>query len=273
MCRLYGFISSHPRKVECDLIQSQNSLLHQSELDHCNEQNADGWGLENFRKNQPFVVKEPEAAFKNDDFRWQVAKIHSKQVISHVRRATVGNVNMENTHPFVHNGLILAHNGHIDHFSLIKNKILSIITDEVSKWIQGSTDSEHILAYLHHIYNQDRTASLATILTRGLRDIIQMIREVDSGKESALNIIFSSGKELAASCYNCSLYVLKREAVHQCQACGGTLHIKEIPELYRAVIIASEPITTDEAWQEIPNRSIIEVNSDLSFEIHKNVLS
>ena len=273
MCRLYGLISSHPRKVECDLIQSQHSLLHQSEHDVSGEQNSQGWGLENFEKNQANVVKQPQAAFESDEFRWQAAKIHSKQVISHVRRATIGNASMENTHPFVHHGLILAHNGHIDHFPVIRKKILSAITEEESKWIQGDTDSEHILAYLHHIYHQDPNASLATILTHGLRKIIQMIREVDPDKESALNIVFSNGKEMAASCYNCSLYFIERDAVHPCQVCSGELHINEDPKSYQAVVIASEPITTDEEWKKIPNRSIIEVDSTLSFKTHKNVLS
>ncbi len=273
MCRLYGIISSHPRKVECDLIQSQHSLLHQSEHDARGEKNPNGWGLENFEKNHANVVKQPQAAFESDEFRWQAAKIHSKQVISHVRRATVGIVSMENTHPFVHHGLILAHNGHIDHFPIIRKKILSAITGEESKWIQGDTDSEHILAYLHYIYNQDPYASLATILTHGLRKIIQMIREVDPDKESALNIVLSNGKEMAASCYNRNLYFLKREAVHPCQVCSGELHINEEPKSYQALVIASEPITTDEEWKEISNLSIIEVDSILSFKIHKNVLS
>ena len=273
MCRLYGLISSHPRKVECDLIESQHSLLHQSEHDLLGEQNPDGWGLENFEKNQPNVVKQPRAAFVDDEFRWQAAKIHSTQIISHVRRATIGIVSMENTHPFVHHGLILAHNGHIDHFPFIRNKICSTVTQEESKWIQGSTDSEHILAYLHHIYHQDTNASLASILTRGLREIIQMIWEVDPDKESALNIVFSNGKEMAASCYNRSLYFIHREAVHPCQVCGGALHINEEPKSYQAVVIASEPITMDEEWQEIPNWSVIEVDSNLSFKIHKNALS
>ncbi len=272
MCRLYGLISSHPRKVECDLIRSQHSLLYQSEHDDRGGENAQGWGLEDYEKNKPNLVKQPKAAFDSDEFRWQAAKIHSKQVISHVRRATVGIVSLKNTHPFVHHELILAHNGHIDHFDVIKNKILSIITAEETKWIQGTTDSEYILAYLHHIYNQDPKASLATVLTHGLQQIIQMIKEVDPNKEAALNIVFSNGKEMAASCYNRSLYLIERGAVHPCQVCNGELHINDKPKSFRAVVVASEPITTDEKWQEIPNKSIIEVDSNVSFKIHKNAL-
>jgi len=180
---------------------------------------------------------------------------------------------MENTHPFVHHGLILAHNGHIDHFDFIRNKILSAITEEESKWIKGTTDSEYILAYLHHIYHQDPRTSLASILTHGLRQIIQMIKEVDPSKESALNIVFSNGKEMVASCYNRSLYFIEREAVHPCQVCNGELHINDKPKSFRSVVVASEPITTDEKWQEIPNKSIIEVDSNVSFKIHKNALN
>ena len=273
MCRLYGLISSHSRKVECDLIRSQHSLLHQSEHDYNGNKNAQGWGLENYEKDKPNLFKQPKAAFDSAAFRWQAAKIHSKQVISHVRRATVGIASLENTHPFVHHGLILAHNGHIDHFDIIRNKILSAITEEESKWILGTTDSEYILAYLHHIYNQDPKAPLATILTYGLRQIIQMSKEVDPSKESALNIVFSNGKEMAASCYNRSLYLVERGAIHPCQVCNGELHINEKPKSFRAVVVASEPITTDEKWQKIPNKSIIEVDSNVSLKMHKNALA
>ena len=272
MCRLYGLISCHPRKVECDLIRSQHSLLHQSEHDYTGNKNAQGWGLENYDKDKLKLFKQPKAAFDSVAFRWQAAKIHSKQVISHIRRATVGIVSAENTHPFVHNGLILAHNGHIDHFDIIKNKILSAITEEEAKLIQGTTDSEYILAYLHHIYNQDPKAKLATILTLGLQQIIQMTEEVDPSKESALNIVFSNGKEMAASCYNRSLYLVEREAVHPCQVCNGELHINEKPKSFRSVVVASEPITTDEKWLEIPNNSIIEVDSNVSFKIDRDAL-
>ena len=69
MCRLYGFISNHARKVECELIQSQNSLLVQSIHDERGESNADGWGLGIYRHLLPIVVRKPIAAYANDDFR------------------------------------------------------------------------------------------------------------------------------------------------------------------------------------------------------------
>ena len=273
MCRLYGFISTHPRKVECELIQSQNSLVRQSLRDMRGEQNPHGWGIGNFEKKQPHVVKQPKAAFDSDEFRWQAAEIHSKQVISHVRRATVGIVSMENTHPFAHHELMLAHNGHIDNFTLVRDLILSALSEEEQGRIQGNTDSEHILGYLHHIYHQDSSVTVASILTTGLQEIIQMIRKVSPEKESALNVLFSNGKELAASCYNRTLYMTERDAVHPCQICSGALHIDHVPEVYRAVVIASEPITTNEEWQEVPNHSIIEIDSNLAVSIHKNILA
>lgn len=273
MCRLYGFISTHPTKVECELIQSQNSLLHQSETDMRGEQNPHGWGLGNYQKSEPHVVKEPEPAFESDEFRWLAANVSSTLVISHVRRATVGIVSMENTHPFAHHGLMIAHNGHIEQFDLVREKLISAMSDEASKWIQGSTDSEYILAYAHHVSHEDPEASLATILIRSLRDIIAMIGGVDPDAESALNVVFSNGDELAASCYNRSLYMVERDAVHPCQVCAGALHVEEMPESYRAVILASEPITTDEEWQKIPNRSIVEVDSILTVSIRENALA
>ncbi len=45
MCRLYGFRSNFPRKVECELIRAQNSLITQSLKDERGTSNPHGWGL------------------------------------------------------------------------------------------------------------------------------------------------------------------------------------------------------------------------------------
>ena len=45
MCRLYGYLSDRPTRVECGLIRAQNSLLVQSGRDRRGVANADGWGL------------------------------------------------------------------------------------------------------------------------------------------------------------------------------------------------------------------------------------
>ena len=57
-----------------------------------------------------------------------------------------------------------------------------------------------------------------------------------------------------------SLHYLERAGREPCPICGRP-HAASAREDYRALIIASEPIT-DEAWPEVPERSVFEVTPE-----------
>lgn len=274
MCRLYGFISSDPRKVECELIRSQNSLMAQSHRDTEGYRNPDGWGLGVYKGSVPYVVKQVEKADESDDFRWTASETMADRVISHIRRATVGQVNRENTHPFVHDDLMLAHNGHVGHFDKVRAYLLNELTAEETTWIEGTTDSEHILALVHHHVNSGHGLPLREALITSLQQIIGWCRSVAADEEPALNVIVSNGFEMVASRYHRSLHYTVRDAVHACEVCARhPQHFgDEPPADYAAVAFASEPITSNETWVPIPNRSVVHVRGDYSVEVEEGCL-
>ena len=95
MCRLYGFRSNAPRKVECELIRAQNSLIVQSEEDEDGNKNLHGWGLAAYTNRRPYVRKQPRPANESEDFRWEAADVFATNVLAHVRRATIAPVSIE----------------------------------------------------------------------------------------------------------------------------------------------------------------------------------
>ena len=72
----------------------------------------------------------------------------------HVRRATVGGLTLENTHPFTLGGLSFGHNGTVIDYPLLG------VTDA-----RGETDSEHLFRYLvAHFDGRDTIGSLRTMV-------------------------------------------------------------------------------------------------------------
>ncbi len=101
MCRLYGFRANEPTKVECTLVQAQNALMVQSREDLTGSCNAHGWGVATYGDDRPHVERQAWEAYHGEHFRRAAARIFSRQVLAHMRHATVGMPKIENTHPFV----------------------------------------------------------------------------------------------------------------------------------------------------------------------------
>ena len=263
MCRLYGFRSTTPRKVECELIRAQNSLIAQSCRDDRGESNPDGWGLGTYTGSELCVERQAEAAYESETFRWAAAHIHSCQVMAHVRRATIGNPGIENTHPFEHGRWLLAHNGSVEAFQMIRTRMLEAMTLAHRKAIQGETDSEHVFHLLLSLHEQQPEMLLLEVLRQGLQQVIEWSRQADPNAEVALNILWSNGEELVGSCLGRSLWFVERETVHPCEVCGGALHVQENTGIdFRAVVIASERLTTTEDWTPVPEGSLFGIGPD-----------
>ncbi|WP_419187581.1 class II glutamine amidotransferase, partial [Stieleria bergensis] len=100
MCRLYGFRSNEPTKVECTLVHAQNALLIQSRSDEIGRAHSDGWGIGYYEDQNPHVERNASAAHHGLHFSNAAERVYSPTVISHVRLATVGIPTVENCHPF-----------------------------------------------------------------------------------------------------------------------------------------------------------------------------
>ncbi len=71
---------------------------------------------------------------------------------------------------------------------------------------------------------------------------------------------------MLASRLNRTLHWVERLGVHDCEICG-TPHIhhhRDTP--YRAVVVASEPIT-DEPWRAVPEGCVLTIDEDLQTRI------
>jgi glutamine amidotransferase len=128
--------------------------------------------------------------------------------------------------------------------------------------IQGVTDSEHIFRYLLSLTMREPEKELRHILHDGLRQIVRWSREADPEAKISLNILWTDGDHLAGSRLNRTLWYLERNDIIHCDICGQP-HVHHDPKQdYRAVEIASEPIT-DEKWLGVPNGTIFSIDPDM----------
>jgi predicted glutamine amidotransferase len=209
MCRVLGCVSADPVSIRHELLDAENPMIRQS------EHHDSGWGMAVYRRaegGQPKCVRFPQAAYTDDEFE-QATRMEGRIFNVHVRRATLGGLTLENTHPFCLGNYSFGHNGTvIDYPRLIEPGANTPV---------GQTDSEAVFNYLMHYYDP---ADAPGSLRRAVSAVVA--RSAFSG----LNFLFSDGERLYA--YRLGIF---------------DLHWLARPG---QVLVASERVT-DEPWHTV----------------------
>jgi predicted glutamine amidotransferase len=279
LCRFYALRATAPTRVECCLVRAPNSLLAQSRQDLRGFENAHGWGIAAFGEPAAeaaawSIERHPDPAHEGLRFQAAAARTQATTVLAHVRRATVGSVGLENTHPFRHGRWTFVHNGTVPYFADIRGPMLAAMSEEHRAAIRGSTDSEHLFHLALSTYEratggpaaaEPASSVLLTSLQEALRHVIVWCHEIGQEPHLGLNVLLSDGVRMVGSRWQRSLHYLERTGPAPCPACGEH-HAGGAPAGYRALLIASEPIT-HEAWPEVPERSVFEITPELHLRV------
>lgn len=261
MCRFYAMSANEPTRVECSLVHAQNALMQQSQEDEAGLPNGHGWGVADYRNGLPLIEKQTWAAFHGEHFKKTAARVYAHTVVAHVRRATVGGTAIENTHPFNHGKWVFAHNGTVPNFLDVRDRMMPEIDPIYRNDIQGTTDSEHVFFFLLSLHLRYPETGLRKLVAVGLNRLRGWCKEVDPQAVIGLNIVLTDGKELVGSRLGRTLWHLRRDSVYTCDICGRTHVHHESGTDYRAVEIASEPISAD-AWEPFVEDVVYSVDED-----------
>jgi len=227
MCRVFGCVAAEPVSIRHELLDAQNPLIRQS------EEHDSGWGMAVYERAdgaEPRLVRFPEAAHTDADFL-AATELSGRIFNVHVRRATMGALSLENTHPFCLGSYTLGHNGTIVRYPRLLEPDM--------RRPEGDTDSEHLFNLLTHDFDAgDPVASLRHTLTRA----------VDCSPFSGLNILFSDGERLFA--YRLGLFEL-----HWLARPGQLL-------------VASEEVTDEPGWHSVQQDVLLTLDPDDLEEPH-----
>jgi predicted glutamine amidotransferase len=177
MCRVFGAVAADPISVRYELVESANPMIRLS------ESHDSGWGMAAYRDiDQAAPATERFAIAAHSDHRFDAAtELRGRIFNVHVRRATLGGLSDENTHPFEFGPYSFAHNGTILGF---RNLLRPGMGDP-----RGQTDSECFFMRLMHDFDPADPV-------RSLRRTVAAI--VAGHTFSGLNFVFSDGQKLYA---------------------------------------------------------------------------
>lgn len=276
MCRLYGFRANEPTKVECSLVLAQNSLMSQARSDLRSKTHPDGWGIAWYHDGVPILERRATAAFHDLAFGTTAERVLSRSVVAHVRLATVGGIEIQNVHPFVVGAWTLAHNGTVVGFDELADELATETDIDLLDHRRGSTDSEALFLWLLTRFRRrlrqaggptgGETYELAAELAEAVLELADRCRRTADPRPPRLNVVLTDGRRLFAVRYNRELHWLQRKGVHDCEICGIP-HVEHREDReYRAVVVASEPLT-HESWTHLPDQSLLVVEGDLSCRV------
>ncbi len=254
MCRLFGLHGGR-RAVTATfwLLDAPDNLEEQS------RHNPDGTGLGVFDAGgHPVVHKEPVAAWHDSAFASEAHEMTGTTFIAHVRYASTGSLDVLNTHPFLQDGRIFAHNGVLEGLGVLDERLREVGADGL---VAGQTDSERAFALI-----TAATRDHAGDVGAGLVDAVAWLAA--NVGVYALNLVLSTATDLWALRYpdTHELYLLDRRDDRQSglrlrspRISAESRHLAEQP----SVVIASEPMDDNAGWSLMAPGELVHVNADL----------
>lgn len=209
----------------------------------CTDHHADGWGIAFFegRGLRLFVDHECAAESRMAEFL-RSYPLKSRNIIAHVRKATVGAVALENAHPFTRElwgrHWVFAHNGDLkDYQPRLHSQFQPV----------GSTDSERAFCWLMQELAKSH-AGLPSIeeMTLTLRELVPQVRRFGT-----FNFLLSNGDALWAHCSTKLHYLVRQHPFAQATLMDQdwTVNFADINQPGdRAAVIVTTPLTRNEHW-------------------------
>jgi glutamine amidotransferase len=268
MCRLLGLTAGRePVSASFWLLDAPDSLEVQS------RRNADGSGIGFFDPaGAPVLDKQPEPAFRDEEFAREARQARSATFVSHVRYATAGGATAQNTHPFTMRGRIMAHNGGIGDVGRLDDEL-----GRYGELVLGDTDSERFFALITQqidAHGGDVGAGIAAAASWiGARLPV-----------SSLNTVVAMPGELWALRYPAqhALHIIERPAGASTPAAAATdgaaaapgLHVRSATSSVHApalqalpsVVVASEELDGESGWRMLAPGELVHVRPDLTVE-------
>jgi glutamine amidotransferase len=255
MCRLFGLhAGTGVVTATFWLLNAPDNLTAQS------RRNPDGTGLGVFDgRGQAQVHKQPIAAWQDAEFATEAHDMTGTTFIAHVRYATTGSHDVVNTHPFLQDGRIFAHNGVLEGLEVLDERLREVDTAGL---VLGQKDSERVFASI--------TSSIRARggdVTAGLVDAMRWLAA--NVPIYAVNVLLSTATDMWALRYPEAheLYVLdRRETPPDSRFRLRTQRIRADSDHLRlrpSVVFATEQMDDDPRWRLIDPGELVHVDAGL----------
>ena len=233
MCQLLGMNANTPT----DLVFSFTGFSRRA------EEHKDGFGIAFFEDAGVRLFVDAQSAATSPVAEMvKRYPIRSANVIAHIRKATQGQVALQNTHPFQRElwgrYWAFAHNGDLKHFAPRLHAAFRPV---------GDTDSERAFCWLMQELAKAH-AGVPTIgeLTATLRELVPRI-----AAHGTFNFMLSNGQALWAHCSTQLHYLLRQHPFHTAHLQDEDMSV-DFAQLTqptdRVAVVVTQPLTANEAW-------------------------
>ncbi|VCU71974.1 Glutamine amidotransferases class-II [Pigmentiphaga humi] len=206
-------------------------------------EHVDGWGIAFFEGAgvRHFVDHEPALVSPVADLIRRYP-IKSKNVIAHIRKATVGSVALENCHPFIRElwgqYWVFAHNGDLrDYHPRLGGRYRPV----------GGTDSERAFCWiLDHLAQRYDTHPGAHAIADVLAELAPAI-----AAHGTFNFMLSDGVALYAHCSTRLHYLVRQHPFATASLSDDEVSVdfsQVTTQDDRVAVIVTEPLTANETW-------------------------
>ncbi|BAY24459.1 glutamine amidotransferase class-II [Calothrix sp. NIES-2100] len=240
MCQLLGMNCNTPTDI-CFSFEGFSARGGKTD-DHC-----DGWGIAFFEEKgcRIFIDDKPSVTSPVADLVRRYP-IHSTHVIAHIRKATQGEVALQNCHPFQRElwgrYWVFAHNGNLPDFNPENMGFYQAV---------GDTDSEKAFCIILETLRQSFPSKKPP-----LEKLYPVLRQVTEQLASfgVFNYLLSDGEHFFAHCSTKLSYIVRQApfaAAHLIDQ-DMTVDFRELTSVRdRVAVIATTPLTDNEIWTTI----------------------
>jgi predicted glutamine amidotransferase len=252
MCRLFGLHAGSVVTATFWLLDASDSLADQS------KRNPDGTGLGVFGPDGvPVVRKQPIAAWEDTEFACEAHEMSGTTFVAHVRYASTGDLDVRNTHPFLQDDRLFAHNGVVTGLDVLDERLAEL---SVANLVAGQTDSERVFALITgavRARDGDVEAGLADAMTWLAANV----------PIYAANLLLATATDMWALRYpeTHELFMLDRKVrstAFEMQTHRIHARSKELDER-SSVVFASEPMD-DDKWRLLEPGVVVHADAGLT---------
>lgn len=193
MCRILAISGKIDHQKSALILEKFQRLAEFGKVPGASKGHKDGWGIVAYAKGKPFLyARNYKDAFKDPKYSAAVEGLKDKKfdiIVCHLRKASVGSKNTNNSHPFVCGSFSFCQNG-----TVLDSKKIPL-TAKFKKIVKGSSDSEKLFAYVLQRLNEKKKTDTKTI-GKAINESVEYIRK--NFDYTAMNIVFSDGKRIWA---------------------------------------------------------------------------
>jgi glutamine amidotransferase len=228
------------------------------------------WGIGFYQGDEVLHKKRPMLEGPVD---WEelTSDVRTDCAVLHLRQATVGDFRIQNTHPFRMRSWTFAHDGTVERFDALRDRLLESIPDFLRRNIRGTTDSEvyfHLLlSFLHdagQLDNPDVDESSMLSAVRSTVALIDRLGDEVRAPTSRLNMMLTSGRRMYALSRGAPIAFVARRGLDQPPEDRSTGEATVL----RYVLVVSHRDSPPPGYEAIADHGLLRVDRNLDVAVH-----